>query len=115
VVHPFGVVHDFKRGGVSESSEMSEWARVVAEESEYENGRMTGANSSKRGSFKLCLNLSTAYGATISYPGAFSHSPLEAGHDFDSRSSSRLRQKRAMKTLEPGRLEVIDSVMQVRV
>jgi hypothetical protein len=49
VVHPFGVVRDCKLGGVSESSEMSKWARVVAEESEYENGRMIGANSSKRG------------------------------------------------------------------
>ncbi len=42
-------MHDFKLGGVSESSELSEQARVVAEENEYENGRMTGANSSKKG------------------------------------------------------------------
>ena len=49
VVHPFGVVRDCKLGGVSESSELSEQARVVAEENEYENGRMTGANSSKKG------------------------------------------------------------------
>ena len=49
MVHPFGVVPDCKLGGVSESSEMSEQARVVAEENEYENGRMTGANSSEKG------------------------------------------------------------------
>jgi hypothetical protein len=62
VVHPFGVVRDFKLGGVSESSEMSEWARVVAEGHEKGNGRMTGANSSKRGELegvpglKYCMN-----------------------------------------------------------
>ncbi len=37
VVHPFGAVHDFKLDVVSESSEMSEWARVVAEENEKGN------------------------------------------------------------------------------
>ena len=49
VVHPFGVVPDCKLGGVSESSELSEQARVVAKESEHENGRITGANSGKKG------------------------------------------------------------------
>jgi hypothetical protein len=39
VVHPFGVVHDCKLGGVSESSEMSKWARVVGEENEKGNVR----------------------------------------------------------------------------
>jgi hypothetical protein len=73
---------------------------VVVEENEYENA-LTCMNSSrieqKGWGFKLCLDLSIAYWTTISYPGSFSHSPLEAGHDFGSRSSSKLCQKRDMK------------------
>jgi hypothetical protein len=49
VVHPFGVVHDFKLGGVSESSEMSEWARVVAKENEKKNVRNDWRKLEQRG------------------------------------------------------------------
>jgi hypothetical protein len=54
VVHPFGVVHDFKLGGVSESSEMSEWARVVAKENEKGNGQNDRCKLEQKGGALNC-------------------------------------------------------------
>jgi hypothetical protein len=54
VVHPFGVVHDFKLDVVSESSEMSEWARVVAKENEKGNEQNDRRELEQRGEALKC-------------------------------------------------------------
>jgi hypothetical protein len=97
VVHSFGVVRDCKLGGVSESSEMSEQARVVWKKTKKETCGVTGANSSKRVGFQIVPGLKYCILGYNLIPSDRFHI-LETSRAFDPQSSSKLCQKRDMKT-----------------